>query len=271
VAEQVNFAGGGHMHIAADFVYCAWKTLTLGATSARLTAGDTVRIAKSAEAFSIGNATWTSTTTAGGSFSAAKNIVSSTNASPVSVKVTTHGFSTGDIIQILGHAVNTNANGAWVINKTDADNFTLIGSYGNGVGVATGTARLITSKAVVLDAARTAEVDRCEINWTANPAGDTTPSLVAYSTAAKEGGNCVKILLDAAVQINILQAYSDIYTHDTTVHDFSSYQYLSLWLRTLTRSPLIVGSWLYVRILLVRCQLIFSKSRHIWPQAFGCL
>lgn len=59
VAEQVNFAGGGHMHIAADFVYCAWKTITAGPTAARIAPGDTIRIAKSPAPASIGNGTWT--------------------------------------------------------------------------------------------------------------------------------------------------------------------------------------------------------------------
>lgn len=58
VAEQVDFAGGGHMHIAADFVYCAWKTITSGATAARITAGDIIRIAKSGAPTSMGDAEW---------------------------------------------------------------------------------------------------------------------------------------------------------------------------------------------------------------------
>ena len=37
----------------------AWKTLNLGATAARIAPGDTIRIAKTADPTSIGNATWT--------------------------------------------------------------------------------------------------------------------------------------------------------------------------------------------------------------------
>ena len=58
-AGQVDFAGGGHMHIAADFNYNPWKTITLGATAARMAPGDTVRIKKSPVPVSIGNAAWT--------------------------------------------------------------------------------------------------------------------------------------------------------------------------------------------------------------------
>jgi hypothetical protein len=69
-----------------------------------------------------------------------KSIVSSTNATPISVKVTGHGLTTGDRVYIANHATNTNANGLWTITTAGADDFTLDGSVGNGVGGATGTA-----------------------------------------------------------------------------------------------------------------------------------
>ena len=68
------------------------------------------------------------------------SIISSTNASPISVNVSSHGMSTGDTVFIRNHATNTNANGEWIVTVTDANNFTLNGSTGNGVGGATGTA-----------------------------------------------------------------------------------------------------------------------------------
>jgi len=67
-----------------------------------------------------------------------KAISSSTNAGPIEVTVPSHGYSTGDKVTIVGHAVNTAANGSWVITVTGANTFTLNGSTGNGVGVATG-------------------------------------------------------------------------------------------------------------------------------------
>jgi hypothetical protein len=57
-AEQVDFTGG-HFNIAGDFVYCAWKTITDGATSGRIASGDVIRIAKSPDQVSIGHADWT--------------------------------------------------------------------------------------------------------------------------------------------------------------------------------------------------------------------
>jgi len=64
-AEQVNCAGGGHFHIAADFTYCAWQSFKLGSTVARIAAGDTIRVAKNGTAPRIldgatGKATWVS-------------------------------------------------------------------------------------------------------------------------------------------------------------------------------------------------------------------
>jgi hypothetical protein len=65
-------------------------------------------------------------------------LVSSTSASPISVRVTGHGYMTGDVVTIRGHLTNTAANGTWSVTVVDANNFTLNGSTGNGVGAATG-------------------------------------------------------------------------------------------------------------------------------------
>jgi len=66
-------------------------------------------------------------------------IVSSTNAGPIQITSgAAHGLSTGDYVKIIGHAVNTAANGTWKITVNGANTFTLDGSVGNGVGVATG-------------------------------------------------------------------------------------------------------------------------------------
>lgn len=63
VSEQVNCAGGGHFHITGDLTICAWKTLSGGATGARITAGDIIRMKKSPAPVKLtgatGQATWT--------------------------------------------------------------------------------------------------------------------------------------------------------------------------------------------------------------------
>jgi hypothetical protein len=70
-------------------------------------------------------------------------IASSTNPGPTApIAVTTavtHGYVTGWTVTIAGHLVNTAANGTWTITVTSPTTFTLNGSTGNGVGVATGS------------------------------------------------------------------------------------------------------------------------------------
>lgn len=75
-----------------------------------------------------------------------KQITSSTNATPIVVTSTAHGFSNGDIVSITAHATNTAANGIWQIGSVAANTFALLdpisgaNSVGNGVGGATGRA-----------------------------------------------------------------------------------------------------------------------------------
>lgn len=59
--ETVTWPGGGHAEITADLAYCAWKTITSGATAARIAPGDTIRIAKSPVPTALAGttATWT--------------------------------------------------------------------------------------------------------------------------------------------------------------------------------------------------------------------
>lgn len=72
-----------------------------------------------------------------------QNIESSTNATPIVVTITSHGFANGDYVMITGHATNTNANGYRKIKNVAANTFELTDTSdaniaGNGVGGATG-------------------------------------------------------------------------------------------------------------------------------------
>jgi hypothetical protein len=75
-----------------------------------------------------------------------KAIASSTNATPIVVTATAHGFSNGDIVTIGAHTTNTAANGVWKIANVAANTFELTdpvsgaNAVGNGVGGATGYA-----------------------------------------------------------------------------------------------------------------------------------
>ena len=71
------------------------------------------------------------------------DIASSTNATPIVVTLNTaHDFAVGQRVRIAGHATNTNANGDFYISVVVGNDITLEGSSGNGVGGATGTAKL---------------------------------------------------------------------------------------------------------------------------------
>ena len=54
-------------------------------------------------------------------------IVTSTATSPIVLTVTAHGLSTGDCVEVCGHA-QYGANGTWQIIVQDANDFTLVGS-----------------------------------------------------------------------------------------------------------------------------------------------
>ena len=75
------------------------------------------------------------------------------NASPIQVTVSSHGYSTGDVIYAVGFAGNTAPNNqVWQITVVDANNFTLNGSTGNGSYTSGGTvtkSNVIVFKATV--------------------------------------------------------------------------------------------------------------------------
>jgi len=58
---------------------------------------------------------------------ALKAITGATNANPISITCTGHGFVTGDLVVISGVLGNTNANGEYAITVVNANTFTLNG------------------------------------------------------------------------------------------------------------------------------------------------
>ena len=61
-----------------------------------------------------------------------KTITGATNATPISITATAHGYNTGDSVTIVGVGGNTAANGTWTITVTGANTFTLNTSVGSG-------------------------------------------------------------------------------------------------------------------------------------------
>lgn len=62
-------------------------------------------------------------------------VTSSTDATPIVVTATSHGFSTGDLVMINGHTTNIAANGIFKITRLSANTFSLQNRF-TGVNVA---------------------------------------------------------------------------------------------------------------------------------------
>ncbi len=211
----------------------AWKTISSGATAARHAAGDTIRIKASPDLTSLAvNGTWTD-----GPLQATKAIVSSTNATPIVITLSSGNYTTmapavGDTVIVNGHTTNTNANGVWAISAVNGSTTITLqdaagnNSVGNGVGGASGTVRKATNMVVKLASAVTKNVCLCgnqgtKTNWTASANVTCTVTQADF----KEGGECQSIAVAAAFTTG-LAAYLPI-----TLTDFSSYQQVSFWIK----------------------------------------
>lgn len=67
-------------------------------------------------------------------------ITGATNATPIKITATNHGYKSGQKTTIAGVGGNTAANGTWTVTIIDPDNFTLDGSAGNGAYTSGGVA-----------------------------------------------------------------------------------------------------------------------------------
>ena len=197
-----------------------WKSLTNGATAVRLVAGDTVRVMGSPAPTSLGiNGTWTS-----GVQQATKSISGATNATPIEITVSAHGYSTGDTVVITGVVGNTAANGTWEITSTGANTFTLDNSAGNGVRTSGGTARLRNNTVVRLASALTANIASTgpgRTAWTAADGNVTT----GFTIDSKQHASSEAITIAAGFTTG-LAAY-----WPTGTLDLSGYQQVSFWIR----------------------------------------
>jgi len=83
-------------------------------------------------------------------------VTSSTDATPIVVTATSHGFSTGDLVIINGHSTNIAANGIFKIVKVNANSFQLIDKYtgeniaGTGGGAGSGGVVCIAPKILLV-------------------------------------------------------------------------------------------------------------------------
>lgn len=83
-------------------------------------------------------------------------ITSSTDATPIVVTATAHGFVTGDLVLIYGHTTNVAANGIFKVTKVTDDTFSLQDRYtganvaGSGGGAGSGGLVVVAPKIVLV-------------------------------------------------------------------------------------------------------------------------
>jgi hypothetical protein len=221
----IDFENGNDANDGTTFAN-RWKTITNGATAARIEPGDEIRIMASPNPTSIGSATWT-----GGGRPPIANAASSTNTSPIVITTSAaHGLVANDYVMIQSHTTNTNANGIWkvgtVASSTEFQILNMDGTNttGNGVGSG-GHFCKYTNLVVKLSTPVTQNIALCgglgqKPNWVASAFVSTSQSTSAY----REGYTASQIAIAGAFTTG-KAAY---YTLPSTL-DLSSYQQVSFW------------------------------------------
>lgn len=135
-------------------------------------------------------------------------ISSSTNATPIVITTTgAHGYTTGDIVVVGGHATNTAANGTWQVGTTTSTTFQLLtridggNSTGNGVGGNTGWCLNLSSASTLADVSANSSgtdatlsgvtntlgvINASSFSWTNPPATKVWGCAIYDSTASND-------------------------------------------------------------------------------------
>lgn len=222
----LDYEGGNDANDGLSFAN-RWKTMTSGATAARIAPGDTIRIMGSPNPTSLGiGATWT-----GEKMRSIVTISYATNATPIVCTLSSHGYTTGDTVVISGAAGNTAANGVWEINVLTSSSFELVGSTGNGTWTSGGTIRKINNRVVRLNSSLTQNIASVGVGttgslrniWVSNDTVNISAS--RNTTRSKEHYFSDQIAIGAGYATGTA-AY---YTLPTTL-DLSAYQQVSFWI-----------------------------------------
>lgn len=222
----LDYEGGNDSNDGLSFAN-RWKTMTSGATAARIAPGDTIRIMGSPDPTSLGiGATWT-----GEKMRGTGTITGATNATPIVCTLSSHGYTTGDTVVISGAAGNTAANGVWEVNVLTSSTFQLVGSTGNGTWTSGGTIRKINNRVVRLNSALTQNIASVGVGstgslrnaWISNDAVNI--SILRQTSPVKEHYFSDQITIGAGY-VTGTAAY---YTLPTTL-DLSGYEQISFWI-----------------------------------------
>lgn len=199
----------------------AWKTITSGATEARIAPGDEIRIMESPAPTLVGSALWTN-----GFNTVNKYIDGATNATPIRITCDdNHGYANNDYVQITGVNGNTNANGIWQITNVSTNTFDLVGSTGNATYTFGGTVRNINSNIIKLTSAVTKDIVLTDnVGTVSSNGGNWTASANVTSTINTTGFMPTRVSL--AVAAGFTTGKAAYKTIPST--DFSAYQQISL-------------------------------------------
>jgi hypothetical protein len=219
--------GGNDANTGLSFAQ-RWKTITNGATAARIAPGDEIRIMASPDPTSIGSATWTG----GGRPASPAGSPSSTNTTPIVVTFAAHGLVTGDYVSLTGQAGNTNAIGVWMVGTTTANTFQILNmdgsnTTGNAVGPASGGITKVNNCMVKTATPLVQNIALCgglgqKPAWTASANVTATQNITVW----KEGNSSAQI----AIAAGFTTGKAAYYTLPATL-DLSAYQQVTFWIR----------------------------------------
>lgn len=224
----LDYEGGDDTKDGTTFAN-RWKTITNGATAARIAPGDTIRIMASPDPVEIGTAQWTGLAA---TFVDSIIISSSTNATPIEITTSTdHGLVANDYVFVYNHITNTNAIGLWKVGTTSTTKkFTILnldGTNTTGNGVGSGGSCYKGNTTIVKFSSPVVKNIFCgglreKPAWTAS----ANVTCTQYTDKYKEGRSCASIAVAAAFTTG-KAAYLTL----PSTLDLSSYQKVSFWVQ----------------------------------------
>jgi hypothetical protein len=154
-----------------------------------------------------------------------KAITGATNASPIVVTSTAHGFANGDVVTISKVGGNTAANGKWTIQNVAANTFELAGSTGNGAYTSGGIAidlskdqflsdiaagaRIATSAALASKTSTLGVADAADFSWT-GVSGAQSEAIVVYKDTGSAATSNLIAFIDTATNLPVTPNGGDI-------------------------------------------------------------
>lgn len=189
----------------------AWLTIGGGITTSRTKNGDEVRVSKTPDPVSCGQASFTNASRTVTIQALTSCTFTDSGAMKVRVTKTDHNLQTGNVVVVSATEGGT-YDGTYIITYVSSSTFDLDGTTYSADKTGTCTP------------AFTKTICQCEANWT--PVNATSSAKLAVATDAKEGSYCVKIVEDGTPSADQVQAY-----FATGALDLSKYQKISFWIK----------------------------------------